>query len=120
MKPLAILCCLATLLCGCATQPWERARPDCLDYANASCRAAQDAGYPAGIMAVQLKGTSQRHAVTWIIYDGQTLIWDAAWGCYRDPSDFSRIYRIKEGQSKGSYDYIPGPTTNSWPIQLGR
>ena len=112
--------CIAILLIaggGCVSQgPWEDAQPTCLDYANASCRAAQDENYTAGVIEVTLRGTAERHALTWVIANGKTLFWDGAFGCYRKTSEFATVHRVTEGQSKGSYDYIEGPTTNACPL----
>ena len=108
MKYIAIISLLA--LSGCATvQPWERARPECLQFANAACISAMLHDKQAGVVICTLPGTTDRHAVTWIIDNGVTLYWDASWHRYRTQAELGEVHYIVEGTSAGAFDVLPMP-----------
>ena len=105
VKAIALII-LALTLSGCATAPpWERAEIGCLQYANAACINAVQEGYQSGMVTCTLPGTTQRHAVTWVIVDGKTLYYDAAWGIYR--TRLGTVHSTCDGPSLGSYAILP-------------
>jgi len=98
---------------GCASLgPWEDARLECLQYANAACISAMMDGYPAGIVSCTLPGTSVRHAVIWILKDGKQLFYDPSWGCYRSQKELGKVHGVTYGPSKGAFDVLPMPVTD--------
>ena len=104
------LCIVMLALSGCATAPpWERSKPECLQYANAACIAAMLNNHESGVVICTLPGTSDRHAVTWIVDDGKTLFWDAAWGFYRTQAELGTVHYMTDGISAGAFDFLPMP-----------
>lgn len=105
-----ILALSLSLLCGCASAPpWEDADIDCIDYANASCRAAMIAGNPSGVVSCTMPGTFERHAVTWVQVGGKRIYWDNSWKCPRTREDLGTIHGETIGPSKGAFDLCPMP-----------
>ena len=97
---------LAVILAGCTTsRPWERAQIGCLQYANAACIAAINDGYLSGVVECTLPNTSARHAVTWVVVDGEMRYYDRAFRMYR--TNLGVIHRVTDGPSRGSCDIIP-------------
>jgi hypothetical protein len=104
----AIAILAAAILTGCATsRPWENAQIGCLEYANAACHAAAENGYLSGVVTCTPRGAMSRHAVTWIIEDGKTLYYDAAFRRYRTQRELGVTHSITDGPSRGSFDLIP-------------
>ena len=107
MKTL-IAIALAAILAGCASsRPWEGATISCLEYANRAVHVAAESGHLSGVVTCTPHGAMARHAVTWIIEDGKTIYYDAAFRCYRTQRELGTIHSITDGPSLGSFDLIP-------------
>ena len=98
------------ILGGCASAPvWETAEVECVDYANAACRAALEQDIPAGVVVCTMPGERVRHAVTWVTENGVTRYYDPSFGCYRTRAELGTIHWQVAGPSRGAWDICPLP-----------
>lgn len=109
-----VLSIVVLMVCaGCATPPaWETAELDCVDYANAACRAALEQNVPSGIVVCTPRGETVRHAVTWIGLTRNKIYWDATTGHYLRWEELGKIHWQTVGPSRGAWDICPLPGEN--------
>ena len=105
----AIAIALAAILTGCASsRPWEGRIPNnCEDQANKAVRVASENNHLTGVVICTPRRAMARHAVTWVIYEGELELYDAAMGRRVTARELGTVHHVTLGPSRGSFDLIP-------------